>query len=159
MARVEAPVVGETAVRQQGALGESGCARGILDLRDIAWGDFRQCPDRRPGRPELRPRRQGYHLPQVGQAGTDFLDHRQQVPAPVLLLHDQPDRLGLRQHIGQFLCQIGRIDRDQRETGQGRPELDQHPFRTVRRPDGDMFAGREALQQGTRHLLGPRQKL
>jgi hypothetical protein len=93
-----------------------------------------------------------------GQAGTDLFDRRQQVPAAVFRLHDQPDRLRPGQDILQLLGQICGIDRHQRDARQRRAELDQHPFRAVRGPYGNVFTGGEASQQGTRDLFGIFQK-
>ena len=104
---------------------------------------------RRSGRQELRTTTTARSLPagRAGPARTSSTTASRSRPR-YSVLHDQPDRLGLRQDIGEFLRQIGRIDRDQREARQRRAELDQHPFRAIRGPDRHMLTGGKALPAG-----------
>jgi hypothetical protein len=58
----------------------------------------------------------------------------------------------------QFLAQKGGIGGDENQAGQGGAELGQHPIRAVRRANGDMLAGQEAIEERARDLFGAKQQ-
>ena len=67
---------------------------------------------------------------------------------------EQPVRLGVPEHVREFLALVGRVDGDQGQPGERRGELEDDPLGAVRRPDGDPLAGSEPGEQRPRRALG-----
>src|SRR5439155_1394437 len=74
--------------------------------------------------------------------------------APELRHHQQPRRLRLGQHVAQLGRLVGRVDGDERHSGQGGAELHDGPFGDVRCPHGDVLAGLEPAPEGEGGPLG-----
>ena len=138
----QARIVGKRAVRQDRSLGKSRRTRRILDLRCIPGGDCGQATCTFGPEQSIRIF-QIDHLADCIQPGHRLcpdLGHR---ITAIGFDKEQRDRPGLLQHIAQFLDLIGRVRRDQHQTGQPTGIFHQHPFRRVRRPNTDPFTGPE----------------
>ena len=150
---VEAGVVGQPAMMQLGALGKTGGAGGVLDLRDVVGLHVGQDGLVRRGGQEVRPVGEVDHLPQCGHVRADLvqeLRHR----AAELRNQEDADRAGLVQDVGQLGRTVGRVDGDQDQPGQRGGVLQDHPFGQVGRPHRDPLARDKPRGQGARRLLG-----
>ena len=155
----EASVVDDAAVVQVGTLGEAGGARGVLDLRGIAGVHIRELQGGIGAGEEVLPVIERQDLPEVLEVGP-HLGHRCRhgVPAELWDVED-PGRPGLPQHVGELGRTVGRVDGDHDDPGQARGQLEDHPLRDVRRPDGHPLARGEAAEQRPGGLLAVGQQL
>ena len=136
----EAGVVRQPAVVQDGALGTAGCPRCVEDLRGIVGIDDRQRAARVAGRAEALPIGEGHRLPQPGQAVPQLRDGRSHRVAAVLVDQEEPVRAGMLEHVPELGGGVRGVDGDERQPGQRRAELEQHPLGNVVRPDGHALA-------------------
>jgi hypothetical protein len=156
---VQPRVVDDAPVMEHGALGETGRAGGVLDLRRRVRAHLRQRPARRGLGAERLPVLKRDHLAQRGQVPADLLQHLGHRARPVG--GDQEDAVGLRlaQHVRQLLPPQGGIDRHDRDPGQADGQLEDHPLGDVVGPHRDALARGETAQQRARRALRGLQQL
>ena len=162
----EVAVVEDVVVREGGALGETRCAGGVLDVDRVARLEL----GLHHGQPlgahlvgagqQVAPRllADDHDLLQLGALVARRVDHGDVVRRLELRRDDHHPDAGLAQHVGQLVRAVRRVDVDQDRADLRRRVLGQHPLRAVRRPDADPVTlgdagtdqpAREAVDLGT----------
>jgi hypothetical protein len=157
----------QVAVRERGGFGKTGGAGRVLDVDRVARlevGADAVHVGLRHGLArgkEFFPRQQagwrrtfdGHDAPQPrvcrrlhgplrggGNVGANLGQHGEVVRRFELIDEEQGDAVALVEHVLQLVGAVGRVDRHHHRADPGRGELEQHPLRHVRRPDGDVLA-------------------
>jgi hypothetical protein len=136
-ARKKTAVVDKAAVAEHGPFWKAGCARRVLDLCDVIRRHRRQAAPHRArtsslsGGEKRRPFGKRQDLAKDGQVRPDLTHDCRQVAAADHWCDKDADRFRLSQHVRQFGGLERRVDRDQRQAGERRAELEQDPLRAV----------------------------
>ena len=145
---------------QQRTLGRAGRAGRVLDLRRVVRRDL--------GQVEARA---GRNATNASQSSSLTTSRRPGSPGRTSATHsaiglprkpstmEQARRARLAEHVLELARAVCRVDRHEHEAREPRAEFEQHPFREVRRVDGDVLAGLEAREQRARRSLGIAQQL
>ena len=154
----EVPVVEDVVMREGRALGETGRARGVLNVdrfvelrRREALGEFLRrhvlagevddvVPAQRVERRVEFVLADQHDVAQVGQTVADLRDHLHVGARLVADLRQQHADPALAQRVSDFRGPVRRIDVDQNRAELRGRELCDHPLDVVRRPDADAVA-------------------
>ena len=157
--RIQPRVVDDPPVVEHGALGETGRAGGVLDLRRGIRAHHRQRPARGRLGAERIPVGERDHLAQRGQVAAHLLHHLGHRASAIS--GDQEYAVGLRlaQYVTQFLWPQGGVDSHDGDPRQAGGQLKDHPFGDVVGPHRDPVPGSEPAQQRAGRALGGLQQL